>query len=378
MNTTPVGSNAARTGAGAVYIAGCPRSGTYLLALLLGCAFDIAIPVETHFIPLFERVLFLFGDLREYANRRRLLMCIYDFLEIWTPRSERDRDWRAIRRHSLLATRTRQEAILDNARSYPELVTGLYREFAAIADRRLYGDKSAFYRHVALERIEAGLPGLRLIHIIRDGRDVALSWLGIWTRPATLAEAAREWARHVEGKRAWGRRHPERYLEVRYEDLLSRPEEIQGRIAAFLGLPVPLAVASFHTSELAATLASGSPHSKIASPLDPGNIAKWRRTMCVADQALFEALAGTTLSACGYESGAASLTARQRLTLKLRVAWGKIRRLTSVQEFRLLLKAALPLALFLASLFHLPLARLLNHRKWPLRDGSQSATDRPE
>lgn len=362
MHTTPVGSNASRTGAGAVFIAGCPRSGTYLLSLLLGSAFDIAIPVETHFIPLFERVLFLFGDLREYANRRRLLMCIYDFLEIWTPRSERDRDWRTIRRHTLLATRIRQEAILENARSYPQLATGLYREFAAIAGCRLYGDKSAFYRHVPLERIEAGLPGLRVIHIIRDGRDVALSWLGIWTRPPTLAAAAREWVRHVEGKRAWGGRHPERYLEVRYEDLIARPEEIQTRIAAFLGLPAPLAVASFHTSELAATLASGAPHSKIASPLDPGNIAKWRRTMCVADQALFEAVAGTTLSACGYEICAARLTGRQQLTLRLRVAWGWIRHLASVQEFRLLLKAALPPAVVAARVLRIPLVRILNRR----------------
>ena len=78
-------------------ISGAPRSGTYLLMTKLAREYDIAFPVETHFIPIFYRYRFLWGDLRNKDNREKMLDAIYKFLEIWTPRSERGRDYSAIK-----------------------------------------------------------------------------------------------------------------------------------------------------------------------------------------------------------------------------------------------------------------------------------------
>jgi hypothetical protein len=52
---------------------------------------------------------------------------------------------------------------------------------------------------VSLEKATAALPDARVVHVVRDGRDVCLSWLGIWTGPANLALAAAE-------KTAWSQR----------------------------------------------------------------------------------------------------------------------------------------------------------------------------
>ena len=63
-----------------VLIVGAPRSGTYLIVSELEKLFSIVTPLETHFIPLFQRYLTLWGDLTKEHNRRALLTDIFLFL----------------------------------------------------------------------------------------------------------------------------------------------------------------------------------------------------------------------------------------------------------------------------------------------------------
>ena len=52
-----------------VIMVGAPRSGTYWVVDLLKSRFGIELPSETHFIPLFHRYLWLWGDLSRRNNR---------------------------------------------------------------------------------------------------------------------------------------------------------------------------------------------------------------------------------------------------------------------------------------------------------------------
>jgi len=345
-----------------VLVVGCPRSGTYLLSLMLDSEFGYALPVETHFIPLFVPYLHWFGALDSPRNRGRLLDCIFDFTAIWTPRSERDRDPVAIHRHSLLATRKVALRVTEGIASYADLVGRLFATYAKIHGQRGSGDKSAFFRHIDLDQIEVGVPHSRVIHVVRDGRDVALSWLSIWTGPVNLTQAALTWTEHVRAKRAWGKRHPDRYLEVRYEDLLAAPDQVLDSVGEFLGVmrkPGPL---TFHASELATALAGGAPHAKVSEPLDPANSGKWRTGMGKADQAKFHFLAGDTLAECGYACGCAGLAGAQLIYMTLITAWERVRARLSRHELEIQLKAILPLALLLCHRMRIPLVRLLNRR----------------
>ena len=73
-----------------------------------------------------------------------------------------------------------------------------------------------------LDQIDTAMCGrARFIHVVRDGRDVCVSWRRIKVGPRTVKEAAKAWSGHIEGKQYWGREHPDRYLEVRYKDLLN-------------------------------------------------------------------------------------------------------------------------------------------------------------
>jgi hypothetical protein len=107
-------------------------------------------------------------------------------------------------------------------------------------------------------------PAARAVHIVRDGRDVACSliergWLGasragvddaglaygaharFWVEPDRADEfqtasdarrAAWTWRRYVSAARAV----PEKTLEIRYEQLVSEPEEVAKRVAEHLDL----------------------------------------------------------------------------------------------------------------------------------------------
>lgn len=94
-----------------------------------------------------------------------------------------------------------------------------------------------------VREIAAMLPSSRVIHILRDPRDVTASlltasksWGGRWA-PSTARSAARVWVRHVCAAREASRWLPrEQFLEIRYEDLSRHPTRTLSEISGFLGL----------------------------------------------------------------------------------------------------------------------------------------------
>lgn len=339
------------------FLVGCPRSGTYLLSAILNHSGRIAFPRETHFIPLFPPHLWLAGDLNRPQARRRLTRAIFVFLRIWLARAEEERDFAAVTQHSLLMVEPETDRIAESTRNYAELVQGLFAAYARSQGAEMAGDKSPFFDHMPLGRMDAAVGGqARFIHIIRDGRDVCLSWLKIKVGPRTLAQAARAWARHVAGKRAWGALHPDRYHELRYEDLLTEPEKTLRAVCSFVGMPYSDELLEFHLSAFAADIAVNSSQTRLSQPLDPGNRGKWRTGMTAEEVAAFEAIAGSVLADCGYPLASSRVvTARPS---------GRPTEVFSIHRLRLALKSLLPACALIAVRLHLPLDRLCNSRPW--------------
>src|SRR5436190_18737486 len=87
--------------------------------------------------------------------------------------------------------------------------------------------KECLAERTPLHALHTGLirdiyPDGRIVHIIRDGRDVVRSLLAQQWGPRNVAEGAAEWRAAIEAARA-GARGSDRYLEVRYEDLQAEP-----------------------------------------------------------------------------------------------------------------------------------------------------------
>jgi hypothetical protein len=94
----------------------------------------------------------------------------------------------------------------------------------------------------AFARLARTAPDVRLVHLVRDGRDVAAS---LGRRGKSLYASGSRWLYDtLAGLRARGH---ESYLEVRYEDLVRDPPRVLARIYAHVGLPEPQPQAAAET-----------------------------------------------------------------------------------------------------------------------------------
>lgn len=135
-------------------------------------------------------------------------------------------------------------------------------------------------------------PDAHYVHIVRDGRDAALSLALTRGHDADLGDAAREWVEAVSAIRAAADGLP-RFQQVRYEELLADPTAVTTQLWSWIGVPA--------TDQSMAEL-----HSRTSQRVTPlparGEIGagKWR-ALPPADRALVEQLAGPLLQDLGYE-----------------------------------------------------------------------------
>lgn len=270
------------------FVVGCPRSGTTLLQRILDHHPSLAVGYDTHFIP---------QSVRRFA---------LDEDPILTP--ELVARVKGHRRFSRLGLP--EETVMEAAsasKTFSEFVSRLYGAFAAIHGKTLAGEKSPGYcRHIP--RLHALFPNAKIVHLIRDGRDVTLSvldWgkgqpgrLALWKR-SPVATCALWWKWKVGKGILDGRRlGSELYQEARYEELVLEPEDSTRSLAAFLEIPFSSAMVNYHQGR---TRQSAGLSAKAAwLPPTPG-LRDWRVQMKEDDVELFESLAGDLLSELEYE-----------------------------------------------------------------------------
>jgi len=112
-------------------------------------------------------------------------------------------------------------------------------------------------------------PDAQFIHVIRDGRDSASSQARISDR--SVVQGALLWRTGMRtGRRAGSRLGPDRYLEVRLEELLLSPEEQIRRMCAFLGEDFDQSLLHFHTTARERIPPSGlAIHPRLGEPPRP-------------------------------------------------------------------------------------------------------------
>ena len=283
----------------APFVVGVGRSGTTLLRLMLDAHPQMAIPPETHFIP-------------ELIARARLRVSADELVsEIVAARNWDD--------FGLDADGLRARvAALGEARAAP-ILRVFYSLYAERHGKPRWGDKTPIY--VKRMRLIADvLPEARFVHLIRDGRDVALSrrrrGMG---EGKPIAAAAERWRRRITLARRQAQRLRGRYLELRYEDLVEEAEPCLRRVCEHCELDFDPAMLAHHEraaerlTELGHDLpATGgrraraggeriAAHALAARPASGERIGAWRAEMSAAEVAEFEAVAGELLAELGYD-----------------------------------------------------------------------------
>jgi hypothetical protein len=154
-------------------------------------------------------------------------------------------------------------------------------------------------------RIARDFPGVRFLHIIRDGRDVALSldkrgWSRPlpWHRDKSLLAAGLYWEWIVRKARSNGAKLGGAYMEVRYEQLVADPRSALARVADFIGQHLDY--------KLIQQNAIGSvqrPLTAFEEDLQRGDfhpVGRWQQRFPAGQLAFFEKLVGDYLQELGY------------------------------------------------------------------------------
>jgi len=169
-----------------------------------------------------------------------------------------------------------------------------------------------------LEAIRSAFPRVKVVHMVRDPRDVVLSQKNKWKRRflgagnIPLREAVRAWVNYhpVVVARLWrgsvrAAGLPDAgswVLHVRFEDLLSDPEATVRRVCRFAGLdfrPAMLAVPRIGSST--------EPDRPDQSGIDAGRSGRWRVGLSPAELWLCQKTAGPVAAEQGYEPEAVRL-----------------------------------------------------------------------
>ena len=198
-----------------------------------------------------------------------------------------------------------------------EAIAAVYAAYAGAHGKPRWGDKTPMYMQ-NLRLLERLFPEALFVHLIRDGRDAALSFLSMprgivtetWMHPQTPADFACQWATEVAAARRLGARVGPRYLEVRYEDVVDDAEAVLRRICAFAGLEYEPAMTDYAGN----VDVSAKPHQQRLKQPPTKGVRDWRTQMSKDDVAAFEHVAGDLLRELGYEtSHATTATGRAQL-----------------------------------------------------------------
>ena len=270
-----------------IFLIGAPRSGTTLLRIMLSSHPRIYIPPESDFIPR----LFL-GRARTPMGRERAVRDV----QIILGNRRFLREWR--------------DPVPDPVAfvaALPELTPAvlldtLYRVYAAQHGADRWGDKSPIYTHY-IPLLAEIFPSAQFVHLIRDGRDAALSTLAAYPDRfyVDMYFAAQSWRRRVRAARQAGvALGPARYTELRYEDLTADPQTALRPLCAFLGEDYAPAMCQPHKLARELLRPQGR-HAPVREPVH-ANSGAWRSRMQVADQRLFHAVASDLLVDLGYDA----------------------------------------------------------------------------
>jgi Sulfotransferase family len=207
-----------------VFVVGCHRSGTNLLYDTLLSSGNFA--VYRGYLPVYETLLPHFGSLSNSRNRKQIV-------ETWMrgkgfARADVDAE-------------TLSSTLLAAARTGGDFIRIVMEQIAQKQSARrwaVYDPDNVLF----ISQIKRELPEALFVHILRDGRDIALSLMKMegfrpfpWRLESRgLLETALYWQWTVQKGRQFGREIPADYIEIRYEELVTEPRLSLAKLGKFL------------------------------------------------------------------------------------------------------------------------------------------------
>jgi hypothetical protein len=260
-----------------VFVVGHGRSGTSILTNLIRKYLHVAFGTESQFFIRYYRRLGRYGDLAAESSRRLLVEDL-----------SRERFFQRSRKYGVRLEVDRAVREADPP-TYAGVLTAIMSQSAECQQMDRWGDKTPEYSRY-LPVLRELFPSAQFIHIVRDGRDVALSSYQMHFGAKNAYVAARDWRSVLEKVAAFAATtHEGSFIELRYEDLLTQTRETMARLIRFLDIDDRDGQVSDTVGRLA------------AAELKVDNFNKWKTQLSQREQEMFAAIAGSWLNRYGYE-----------------------------------------------------------------------------
>jgi len=270
-----------------VFVLGSPRSGTTLLYHMLLSAGNFAVyRAESEALHLLEP---RFGDLSVEKNKRRLMQ-----------------EWVKTRLFTAtgLEAASLQERVMAECRNGGDFLRIVMEETARRQGVARWAECTPDHL-LYLPRIKQTIPEALVIHIIRDGRDVALSMERQnyprklpWDLSLRRMAAGLYWEWMVRNGRELGRELGPDYIEVHYEDLVSRPQQVLDQLSPFIGQAL-----DYEQIQRVGIGSVSQPNTSFKAEAEGDGfnpVQRWKKHFAPAELAIFEELLGDALPQFGY------------------------------------------------------------------------------
>ncbi|QKG22278.1 sulfotransferase family protein [Actinomadura verrucosospora] len=277
-----------------VFVLGCPRSGTTLLQQMLHSHRRLAVPSETRFVHVAYARRLRFGDLRAEPNRRALAE--------WITAGDGTK---------FDALGLDAAAVVDDIAAGPptlgSALAAVFRRYAREHGKARWGDKRpSYFRKVPM--LLRLFPDAQFVHLVRDGRDAVSSLARMPWYDGDVHSAALTWREAVDtGSRLARRLGPDRYYEMRYEDLVADPERSLFMLCGFLEEEYDEAMAEPHHHARRTVPAERRWHLRTHEAVNDRNVGAWAARMQPWEADLVEHVLAGRLLRHGY-----ALTGRDR------------------------------------------------------------------
>lgn len=296
-----------------IFIVGVGRSGTSLLQSMLHAHPEVSFLPETHF---FRRYVARPNNRWQHEQAG-----VETFRSTLADDEEYQRA--GISAEVLLAPYLNGTLAFDLAETYARLLR-LHRDRENVP---IVGEKDPRLIDY-LPEMQQAFPEARIVHIVRDPRDVLLSrmkadwsagrpvWVHVLTYHAQIIRGRKQ------GRRSFG----SQYMELRYEDLLAEPERMLRKVAEHVGVTYSDAMLAFQRS--AEELVHESERSwkvETTGPLLRDNTGKWRKGLSAWQIRLTERVCSRAFQWFEYERAqpAMEMSRAQRTALRLTPIIGK-------------------------------------------------------
>ncbi|MBM7556928.1 sulfotransferase family protein [Halanaerobacter jeridensis] len=190
----------------------------------------------------------------------------------------------------------------DN-RSLAKIIDEIYCYYCdqKFPEAELWGDKTPI-NTLNLGWIDRIFDDVKYIHIIRDGRDAVNSYLKMG-RYENVEEASWRWNKSIQLARNFGRtKSSNEYLEIKYEEFVSSPENEIEKVCNFLNLNFEEGMTKHHEKfDELGDVTKLEHHSNLERPINTDSIGKWEKNLSEKQRKKVNELLKKNLKILGYK-----------------------------------------------------------------------------